>query len=140
MLLFVFFFFFSSRRRHTRCALVTGVQTCALPIPPLWRGTRGQPGDQPACGTRRHPRPDRAAEPQIPDCRAAACLRRISGRSEEHTSELQSLMRISNAVFCLKKKILTTLPSHNKMLNDGVIVLTSRCREQLTSHLTTSIL
>src|SRR3546814_4633591 len=28
------FFFFSSRRRHTRCALVTGVQTCALPIFP----------------------------------------------------------------------------------------------------------
>src|SRR3546814_1304867 len=27
-------FFFSSRRRHTRCALVTGVQTCALPIWP----------------------------------------------------------------------------------------------------------
>src|SRR3546814_9551493 len=26
------FFFFSSRRRHTSCALVTGVQTCALPI------------------------------------------------------------------------------------------------------------
>src|SRR3546814_8871299 len=28
-------FFLSSRRRHTRCALVTGVQTCALPIYPL---------------------------------------------------------------------------------------------------------
>src|SRR3546814_6726849 len=28
----VVFVFFSSRRRHTRCALVTGVQTCALPI------------------------------------------------------------------------------------------------------------
>src|SRR3546814_10789863 len=28
----VFVFVFSSRRRHTRCALVTGVQTCALPI------------------------------------------------------------------------------------------------------------
>src|SRR3546814_4254529 len=28
----VCYFFFSSRRRHTRCALVTGVQTCALPI------------------------------------------------------------------------------------------------------------
>src|SRR3546814_154142 len=28
---FICFFFFSSRRRHTRCALVTGVQTCALP-------------------------------------------------------------------------------------------------------------
>src|SRR3546814_14662825 len=33
------FFFFSSRRRHTRCALVTGVQTCALPISSL--GTWG---------------------------------------------------------------------------------------------------
>src|SRR3546814_3322837 len=31
-------FFFSSRRRHTRCALVTGVQTCALPI---YRSKRG---------------------------------------------------------------------------------------------------
>src|SRR3546814_5960869 len=29
------FVFFSSRRRHTRCALVTGVQTCALPIWPV---------------------------------------------------------------------------------------------------------
>src|SRR3546814_7369747 len=28
----VYYFFFLSRRRHTRCALVTGVQTCALPI------------------------------------------------------------------------------------------------------------
>src|SRR3546814_16266632 len=34
VVLFVSFFFFSSRRRHTRCALVTGVQTCALPILP----------------------------------------------------------------------------------------------------------
>src|SRR3546814_3229388 len=32
---FSFVFFFSSRRRHTRCALVTGVQTCALPISSL---------------------------------------------------------------------------------------------------------
>src|SRR3546814_1619290 len=32
MLYVMYFFFFSSRRRHTRCALVTGVQTCALPI------------------------------------------------------------------------------------------------------------
>src|SRR3546814_4616242 len=31
-------------------------------------------------------------------------LRTLDGRSEEHTSELQSLMRISYAVFCLKKK------------------------------------
>src|SRR3546814_10584972 len=34
LLIFIYycFFFFSSRRRHTSCALVTGVQTCALPI------------------------------------------------------------------------------------------------------------
>src|SRR3546814_6786142 len=37
----LFSFFFSSRRRHTRCALVTGVQTCALPIS-LRRGKRTQ--------------------------------------------------------------------------------------------------
>src|SRR3546814_9940059 len=35
-----FVFFFSSRRRHTRCALVTGVQTCALPI---YAGTSAAP-------------------------------------------------------------------------------------------------
>src|SRR3546814_1958436 len=34
----------------------------------------------------------------------ASCTLRGGGRSEEHTSELQSLMRISYAVFCLKKK------------------------------------
>src|SRR3546814_7319716 len=32
MFIVLLFFFFSSRRRHTICALVTGVQTCALPI------------------------------------------------------------------------------------------------------------
>src|SRR3546814_9910982 len=36
--------------------------------------------------------------PQLPD------MREVALRSEEHTSELQSLMRISYAVFCLKKK------------------------------------
>src|SRR3546814_3285335 len=39
--MFVFFFFLSSRRRHTGCALVTGVQTCALPISQLG-ATRGK--------------------------------------------------------------------------------------------------
>src|SRR3546814_5758923 len=43
-------FFFSSRRRHTRCALVTGVQTCALPIYPkaagaVIKGLQGAPLD-----------------------------------------------------------------------------------------------
>src|SRR3546814_12412881 len=51
------FFFFSSRRRHTRCALVTGVQTCALPILsiPLPQGPRSSP-----------PAPDPAAPTTIP--------------------------------------------------------------------------
>src|SRR3546814_9824140 len=38
------------------------------------------------------------------DRKGAADHGRVSDRSEEHTSELQSLMRISYAVFCLKKK------------------------------------
>src|SRR3546814_1310493 len=43
--------------------------------------------------------------PGVSGARARAFVRRTVGsRSEEHTSELQSLMRISYAVFCLKKK------------------------------------
>src|SRR3546814_10088925 len=51
---------------------------------------------------------------------AVLCGRRLrlcpilSWRSEEHTSELQSLMRISYAVFCLKKKRLTTNGHHTQ--------------------------
>src|SRR3546814_8636772 len=55
-------FFFSSRRRHTRCALVTGVQTCALPIlaggrgrgdGKSWLESRSQPRQFPARPVRR---------------------------------------------------------------------------------------
>src|SRR3546814_3959019 len=53
-------------------------------------------------------RPDRAprSRPKAlsPNCKAAIPRPGVSSRSEEHTSELQSLMRISYAVFCLKKK------------------------------------
>src|SRR3546814_4721003 len=44
------------------------------------------------------------------------CLIAIADRSEEHTSELQSLMRISYAVFCLKKKKYNQA-SHKKLLS-----------------------
>src|SRR3546814_6277054 len=44
------------------------------------------------------------------------CIVRWSRRSEEHTSELQSLMSISYAVFCLKKKKNTKRLSNNKLL------------------------
>src|SRR3546814_7797029 len=88
-------FFFSSRRRHTRCALVTGVQTCALPI---------SKADFYAALDRH------LGIATVPDYAAliaeAGQDNALSDayRSEEHTSELQSLMRISYAVFCLKKK------------------------------------
>src|SRR3546814_3926689 len=48
MFLHFFCFFFSSRRRHTRCALVTGVQTCALPISFELVSDYQPAGDQPA--------------------------------------------------------------------------------------------
>src|SRR3546814_3497228 len=52
-----------------------------------------------------HPRrPDGIDLLGHPHWRLAHRQRGISSRSEEHTSELQSLMRISYAVFCLKKK------------------------------------
>src|SRR3546814_2189113 len=102
-------FFFSSRRRHTRCALVTGVQACALPIyvrrlpacpaapsAGIDAGRRAREGGPQARHVRRAEAVGRAAEGR--GARAGPC------RSEEHTSELQSLMRISYAVFCLKKK------------------------------------
>src|SRR3546814_6056754 len=52
----IIFFFFSSRRRHTRCALVTGVQTCALPIyEPPWPRDRRAHGGGRHRSTRRRP-------------------------------------------------------------------------------------
>src|SRR3546814_6499196 len=119
-------FFFARRRRHTRCALVTGVQTCALPIsiqvallllaicarvggpffPVLVRSFTHnflQVGGQ-------------GFECAFTDAYALHHRYRLQQgevfgvlreRSEEHTSELQSLMRISYAVFCLQKTIST---------------------------------
>src|SRR3546814_18389124 len=58
-----FVFFFSSRRRHTRCALVTGVQTCALPI--SVRLPACYPHRQDGCGcSTRHSRLASQAESQ----------------------------------------------------------------------------
>src|SRR3546814_6148333 len=154
-------FFFSSRRRHTRCALVTGVQTCALPISAVsmrlgaledversegqdialrvFVGQRSasvstadmdaseltklvarcvamarEAPEDPYAGLApetllfRGPAPgfdlDDGSEAN-PEALRAAALAVENARPEEHTSELQSLMRSSCAVFCLKKKI-----------------------------------
>src|SRR3546814_47462 len=172
-------FFFSSRRRHTRCALVTGVQTCALPICDSRACRMAAPrrhrtalvlnhaAHNCLCTSlaRRIPRRNRETRP-LPrthgyervepifldfemdvggphraavrgrehfsnsavgrdwiafgedrfEAEATIVVRAKGGaqpglvdrpmlvRSEEHTSELQSLMRTSYAVFCLQKK------------------------------------
>src|SRR3546814_9395344 len=130
---YLMFFFFSSRRRHTRCALVTGVQTCALPISGSLSGC-GQPKEKGRiAGVESKPFKlilvagamrsgttllqqilcaSPAANSFIHGCRylvsQIGVYAQYAGpdrlRSEEHTSELQSLMRISYAGFCLKKK------------------------------------
>src|SRR3546814_7121658 len=55
--------------------------------------------------------PARRAAPRTP---SGGPTPRRPRRSEEHTSELQSLMRISYAVFCLKKKTNTQTQCHNE--------------------------
>src|SRR3546814_8840808 len=70
------------------------------------------------------PEPPEDLIPQFPLIRDATrafslpCIEMegFEARSEEHTSELQSLMRISYAVFCLKKK--TTTNSQHRMISD----------------------
>src|SRR3546814_9756478 len=110
---FFFCFFFSSRRRHTRCALVTGVQTCALPIlsVALRNLVMGVGGIIYLFSL--SPKLTAGILLGIPVIilpimllgrRLQKVSRTSQDRSEEHTSELQSLMRISYAVFCLKKK------------------------------------
>src|SRR3546814_6574905 len=121
--------FLRSRRRHTRCELVTGVQTCALPLPFALVACK-----QPAAN------PDTAAAATAATSDQQSETARLNAwfdekyeeqlqfspiqltflgrkelydqiddmRSEEHTSELQSLIRTSYAVFCLQKKQHTT--------------------------------
>src|SRR3546814_8155864 len=77
-------FFFSSRRRHTRCALVTGVQTCALPI----SNRSASPTSTPPL---RHPQPALPDNPRIRPMRyqldltlrqAEGALARVLGTAE----------------------------------------------------------
>src|SRR3546814_1472639 len=66
-----------------------------------------------------HRQPFAAPADHAADMAADAAITDQDDRSEEHTSELQSLMRISYAVFCLKKK----KKNHNQLTthNDGII-------------------
>src|SRR3546814_9209982 len=117
-------FFFSSRRRHTRCALVTGVQTCALPIYAdhiRHLQLRRQVADVVDVGRKelvvrqlfedRHQGLDIERQTDTAEYTQRGtdnaddrALHHEDRRSEEHTSELQSLMRSSYAVYCWKDK------------------------------------
>src|SRR3546814_5703131 len=142
-LCYYFFFFFSSRRRHTRCALVTGVQTCALPISEAaasagkstatpapaavstapaaanaWPPDNHRPAPTPtsitptAEHTTQHDRSNDKQEDgqpveehesitrRVPLLCLLFCFQRPRARLADHTSDLQSLMRITYAVFC----------------------------------------
>src|SRR3546814_7370742 len=125
----------SSRRRHTRCALVTGVQTCALPICRGGEQLIFANSDLLKARVRNYKRMQErrivfkfGILHETPSSKLADIASTVTtiikqqalvrfdrahfaaigeSRSEEHTSELQSLMRISYAVFSLKKKIKT---------------------------------
>src|SRR3546814_4794347 len=125
------------------------------------RAEMGQPGNQLHATRRLGERPhhcaqllglpplrqENAAEPQRltrlgllePRCR----MRGPARRSEEHTSELQSLMRISYAVFCLKKKT-SKSPSDTHILSDVTFVPSNIIRmnayAQFPTHLLNSTL
>src|SRR3546814_10025481 len=106
------FVFFSSRRRHTSCALVTGVQTCALPISPhafrhrfvavdLVAGAgvaagAADPGAVAVAVAAVDPVSHRwHVDGSIAGAGSRGAVSALApARSEEHTSELQSLMRI----------------------------------------------
>src|SRR3546814_7867365 len=82
VVLFIFYFFFSSRRRHTRCALVTGVQTCALPIsrnPRTHRyySSRGVPGLRRALAAYYQRRFDVELDPESAEIGRASCRERV---------------------------------------------------------------
>src|SRR3546814_7784388 len=151
----LFIFCFSRRRRHTRCALVTGVHTCALPI--LSRLTQDRVGGrlgtlsiaaafpiangylakalasfvssrpnlratlqsltspqvldrvinrEAELGVAHEPIISSAVQTEVLVKTGISCVMPQDHplRSEEHPSELQSLMRLSYAVFCLNKK------------------------------------
>src|SRR3546814_3833821 len=131
-ILVVFFVVFSSRRRHTRCALVTGVQTCALPISPIsvrHGDRRTRPSRRPSAASfhrrrraaasglppRRQPRagpaamagtvsPLRPEEPRVGhEGGSTCCSRRSPFHSNKNTRSLLSLSLF--IILCFYTKI-----------------------------------
>src|SRR3546814_4825937 len=75
----------------------------------------------------RHPKVTHTSPLRARYSRSASDTSRRHARSEEHTSELQSLMRISYAVFCLKKKTtdITIFPPHSQPKNPYIHQVTN---------------
>src|SRR3546814_10435048 len=137
------YFVFSSRRRHTICALVTGVQTlCSSELYVI--DSTYEISDELNCLKR-----EAALITQYKRLHEGGPLTNLAGgvgnlsgsspfslerhaatlsgspannpeRSEEHTSELQSLMRISYAVFCLKKINTRTILEYSELYYDYI--------------------
>src|SRR3546814_3251101 len=100
-----------------------------FPYTTLFRSARAVRTGVPVARVRRRHR--RAA---CGDVRGGDGLRRPAPdrRSEEHTSELQSLMRISYAVFCLKKKKLTT--NYKKVISKRTVKAANKRPPTTTTH------
>src|SRR3546814_3651713 len=130
---FVFFFFFLMIRRPPRS---TRTDTL-FPYTTLFRSRRLELGGTERRGGSadardRDRRAQRVHRPQ--GARRGRCAGVRPRRSEEHTSELQSLMRISYAVFCLKKK------KNNNEIRDNRHNYNSKERRQLQqTHVTTQL-
>src|SRR3546814_7417012 len=96
-------------------------QTAVLPGNTCQRAS-SQPS--PAAATTVQPTParnsgqSRTISTRVSTGMLCAIMQPITARSEEHTSELQSLMRISYAVFCLKKKKQTSTQIHIRNLTN----------------------
>src|SRR3546814_11097720 len=100
--LFLLLFFLMIRRppRSTRTDTLFPYTTLFRSCRKGWRSPL--PCSAPAC-------------PTISSASSTSIMRRCRPRSEEHTSELQSLMRISYAVFCLKKKTKKTINYYDNL-------------------------
>src|SRR3546814_18518548 len=89
------FFFFSSRRRHTRCALVTGVQTCALPISKRLSAKGGGDENLPQAGASKARARSRSAGVSTPSGRVstrATSIRMPASRARSCSRDRKSVV------------------------------------------------
>src|SRR3546814_8360416 len=91
--------------------MINNFHPCRLAPQELWPKGKGKPEPVDE-DCRAHRREGDGINRRYPPAELVA--RQAGDRSEEHTSELQSLMRISYAVFCLTKKITSTKTNHTK--------------------------